>query len=214
MRLPIRVLLADDHPLIRAGIRTILTQEGSLTLVGEAENGSKAQRLCTELLPDVLLLDLNMPGPPASETVAHLREHCPHTKVLVLSAYDDDAYIRGSVAAGAVGYVLKDEAEEVVVGAIRSVMDGRVWFSQSVLEKLAHWKTEELAGVEEVALTGQDRRILALIARCRDNAQIAREMGLAEQTIRNRVSHIYRKLQVASRGEAIVWARERGLEKG
>ncbi len=106
-------------------------------MVGEAADGYEAQRLSRELEPDVLLLDLNMPGPSAFETVAYLHEHCPQVKVVMPAAYDDDTYVHGLVAAGVAGYVLKDEIEEAVVRAIRTVTQGDTWFSRSVVEKLA-----------------------------------------------------------------------------
>jgi DNA-binding NarL/FixJ family response regulator len=201
----IRVLLADDHPLVRAGIRSVLTAEEDIALVGEAADGDQVQRLCQELEPDILLLDLNMPGPPPFETVAYLRQHCPAVKVLVLTAYDDDAYVRGLTAAGVAGYVLKDEAVETVVRAIRVVVQGKSWFSQPVVEKLVRLKTEE------AVLTDRERQILSLIAQGRNNSQIAVELDLAEQTVRNYVSQIYTKLGVDTRVQAVVWARERGL---
>jgi DNA-binding NarL/FixJ family response regulator len=201
----IRVLLADDHPLVRAGIRSVLIAEEDIALVGEAVDGDQVQRLCQELEPEILLLDLNMPGPSPFETVAYLRQHCPAVKVLVLTAYDDDAYVHGLMRAGVAGYVLKDEATETVVRAIRLVVQGKSWFSQPVVEKLVRLKTEE------AILTDRERQILSLIAQGRDNSQIAVELDLAEQTVRNYVSRIYTKLGVDTRVQAVVWARERGL---
>jgi DNA-binding NarL/FixJ family response regulator len=200
----IRVLLADDHPLVRAGIRSVLTAEEDIALVGEAVDGDQVQRLCQELEPDILLLDLNMPGPSPFETVAYLRQHCPRVKVLVLTAYDDDAYVRGLTAAGVAGYLLKDEVPETVVRAIRVAVQGKSWFSQPVVEKLVRLKTEE------AILTDRERQILSLIAQGRNNSQIAIELDLAEQTVRNYVSRIYVKLNLDSRVQAVVWARERG----
>ena len=209
---PIRVLLADDHPLVRAGMRAVLTAEEDVALVGEATTGQEVQRLCPELKPDVLLLDLNMPGPSSPfETVAYLREHCAETRVLILTAYDDDAYIHGLMAAGAAGYVLKDEAAEAVVGAIRAIAEGGTWLSRPVAEKLAHPGTGEDAQAQTAGLTDREREIVRLMAQGWDNARIAGELNLAEQTVRNYVSRIYTKLGVTSRVQAAVWARERGL---
>ena len=203
----IRVLLADDHPLVRTGLRTTLSAEADLELVGEATDGNETQRLCQELQPDVLLLDLNMPGPTPVETVNSVRQHNPHLKVLVLTAYDDEIYIRSIVAAGAVGYVLKDEAPEVLVHAIRTVFRGGSWFSSHLMERLVQKKGEPRP-VEAEDLSQRERQILTCIGQGWDNARIASELNLAEQTVRNYVSRIYFKLGVSNRAEAIVWARE------
>jgi DNA-binding NarL/FixJ family response regulator len=208
---PIRVLLADDHPLVRAGIRTTLAGEEDVALVGEATDGHEAQRLCQTLRPDVLLLDLNMPGPSPFETVACLRGCCPETRVLILTAYDDDAYIHGLTAAGVAGYVLKDEAAEAVVCAIRATAEGGTWLSRPVVEKLARSATGEDDQARAADLTDREREIVRLMAQGWDNVRIAGELSLAEQTVRNYACRIYAKLGVASRVQAAVWARERGL---
>ncbi len=209
----IRVLLADDHPVVRAGIRGILAAERDIALVGEATDGNAARHLCLELAPDVLLLDLNMPGPPPAQTVAFLHQECPRVKVLVLTAYEDDMYVRSLISAGAVGYVLKDETPEAVVRAIHTVVNGDTWYSQPVVEKLAQWEASEHAVKDEAHLTPREQELLNLMALGLDNVRIANTLGLAEQTVRNQVSKIYVKLNVATRAEAIVWARERGLGK-
>ena len=137
-RSPIKVLLADDHPLVRAGIRATLCGEPDLVLVGEADNGRDARRFAEDVRPDVLLLDLSMPGGPAAvETVAYLRENCPEVRVVILTAYYDDAYIRGLIQAGVAGYILKDEVPEAVVRALHAVAQGGTWFSRSMVAKLA-----------------------------------------------------------------------------
>jgi len=133
----IRVVVADDHPLIRAGLQSSLTSETDLRVVGEAASGEEAQRVCEAHQPDVLLLDLRMPGSPALETLAYLRQHSPHTRVLMLTAFDDEAHVRGLVEAGVAGYMLKEEAPVTVSEAIRAVMQGCIWFSQSVAQMLA-----------------------------------------------------------------------------
>jgi DNA-binding NarL/FixJ family response regulator len=211
IHMSIRILLADDHPLIREGIRTILATEPAFTLVGEGTDGVTTQRLCQELLPDILLLDLHMPGAPAMETLAFVRHCCPTVKVLVLSAYDDDAYVRGAMAAGVAGYVLKEDAVESVVQAIHIVMQGGTWLSRGVVAKLAQPTTLEAMQQEMPDLNEQEQHILKLLAQGQENSQIADELALAEQTVRNYISRLYTKLEVRTRGEAIIWAREHGF---
>lgn len=203
---PIRVLLADDHPLVRVGIRTALAASSDVLLVGEAADGDTALGMLAEQPCDVLLLDLNMPGPKPLDTVTHVRERYPATKVLILSAHDDDAYVRSLVSAGASGYVLKDEALEAVVQAIGTVYRGGTWFSWPVIEKLVRTNAPERT--DDVALTERDRHMLSLIARGWDNRRIAADLHLAEQTVRNYISRLYDILHVHSRAEAIVWTRE------
>jgi len=200
---PIRVLIADDHPLIRAGLASTLSAEPDVLLVGEAADGEEVQRLCQEQRPDVLLLDLRMPGPPALETVACLRQCCPGTKVLMLTAYDDEAHVRWLVEAGVAGYLLKDEAPATVVQAIRAVMGGGAWFSQKVVEKLAR------AG-EWPALTRREQEVLRLVVLGKTDQQIGLELDLAERTVRYYLQKVYEKLGVNTRVEAAVQAVERG----
>lgn len=206
-----RVMLADNHALIRSGIRTTLSTEQDITLVGEAVDGEQAQQLCVELMPDVLLLDLQMPGHRPIETVNFIRQRCPDTKVIILTAFDDDAYVRGLVAAGVAGYVLKDDALETLAQAIRIVMQGGNWFSRPVLRILAEGRAATSNGTEEPGLSSRDHQLLRMLARGWDNHHIASEMNLADQTVRNYISELYQKLGLKTRGEAIIWARERGL---
>lgn len=128
-----------------------------------------------------------------------------------MTAYDNDYYVRGVIGAGAAGYVLKDEAPEAVVRAIRAVMNGDTWYSQPIVKKLAEWQSSEVTARTEAQLSPHDIEMLKLIARGYDNVRIAEELNLAEQTVRNRVSRLYCKLGVNARPEAIVWARDRGL---
>ena len=197
-----RVVIADDHPLVRAGIRTALSSEGTLTIVGEATDAQEARALCLELKPDVLLLDLSMPGPSAKETVLYLREHCPETKVVMLTAYDDDAYVRGLVAAGVAGYVLKDEVPETVTRALHTVMGGDTWFSSSVAERLIREKVSGpyLAGSRE--LTPREVQILRLLVRGKTDREIGEELALSERTVRHHLRRVYDKLGVNTRVEA------------
>ena len=159
-----------------------------------------------ELAPDVVLLDLHMPGPPPGATVAHLREQCPATRVLVLTAHDDDAYVRGLLAAGVAGYVLKDEVPEILLQAIRAVAQGGTWFSQAIAAKLAHAVSRGAAGPPR--FTEREEELLRAIDQGWDNAQIAETLHLSEQTVRNYLSRLYAKLDVRSRAEAILWLRD------
>ena len=201
----IQVLLADDHSLIRTGIRTVLQVEPDIVLVGEATNGYEVRQLAQTLQPDVILLDLNMPGPAPIDTVFLLQKQCPKTKLTILTAYDDDAYVRSLVGAGVAGYILKDEATEVVVRAIRVILQGGTWFSRAVMEKLIHVPHEKMRAPK---LTARERQLLVMIAHGWSNMRIAVELQLAEQTVRNYASRLYAKLEVHSRAQAIIWARE------
>ncbi len=207
----IRVLLADDHPLVRAGIRATLTAEPDLTVVGEAINSHEVQRLCQELDPDVLLLDLNMPGPSPAKTVAYVREQCPELRVLVLTAYDDDAYVRGMVAAGVSGYVLKDEAPQMLVRAIRAVMEGNHWFSRPLVEKLAQKSTGAMVRTETQSLTARELEVLRLVATGKTNQEIAVALGISVKTVEKHLGELFTKLGVASRVEAAVYAVRVGI---
>ncbi len=207
----IRVLIADDHPLVRCGIRETLRAADDITIAGEASRGDEAQRLCRELQPDVLLLDLQMPGATAVETVTDVRAHCPQTRVIILTAYDDEVYVRRMLAEGAVGYVLKDEVTEVVLTAIRTAMQGGIWLSRAVSVKLATGKPRVQMRAEDPDLTERERQLLDGIAHGWRNGRIADELSLTEKTVRHYVSDLYAKLDVSSRGEAIIWAKERGF---
>ena len=204
----VNILLADDHPLIRTGLRSTLEQEGDLVVVGEATDGAKTQQLCQELSPDILLLDLGMPGPPATVTVNSILAHCPQVKIIMLTAYDDEVYIRNLVGLGVAGYVLKDEAPETLVRAIRVALDGDTWFSRKVIDILAR----PVAGPGEQEdgdhLTEREHEVLSLMAKGYANNQIAEALSVAEGTIKNHVVNIYQKLDLHSRAEAVAWAWE------
>lgn len=206
----IKVVLADDHPIVRSGIRDALLTEQDLALVGEASTGHAVQHLCLELNADVLLLDLNMPGPGPLDTVTHVLKNCPSTKVVILTAFDNDACMPDLLVAGVRGYILKDETPEAIVNAIRVVAAGGTWLSRPVIGNLVSY-----AGVQSVQQTDllgkRDRELLQMMARGWDNARIASELNLAEQTVRNYTSRVYNKLGFNSRAEAIIWARNHGM---
>ncbi len=200
----IRVLIADDHPLVRAGLQSSLAAEPDLLIVGEATNGEETQRLCQDHQPDMLLLDLRMPGPSALETIAFLRQQSPHTRVLMLTAFDDEAHIRGLVEAGVAGYMLKEEAPATVSEAIRAVMQGCTWFSQAVAEKF-------MRATESPALTPREKEVFRLLAYGKTNRSIAEELCIAEITVRFHLRNIYNKINVSTRAQAVRWAMQHGL---
>ena len=206
-------MLADDHPLVRTGIRTILADEEDVTIVGEAVDGREAQQRSLSLRPDILLLDLSMPGPPASETVIYLREHCPQVKVLMLTAYDDEAYVRGLVAAGVMGYILKDEMPETIVRALHAVMRGDTWFSLPVVRKLARKGTLNGSQSAAIELTERERRILQQMVWGLTDREIGEALYLSERTVRYSLRRVYDKLGVDSRVEAAAQAVQLGLAK-
>ena len=207
---PIRVLLADDHPLVRAGLRATIATAPDISLVGEATSGDEVRQLCEALSPHIVLLDLHMPGPAPLETVAHLHEHCPRVRVLILTAHDEDAYVQGLLAAGVAGYVLKDEVPEALLHAIRGVAQGGVWFSQAIATKLA--RAVAHAGDDTLGFTDRERELQYALMQGWDNARIAAALHLSEQTVRNYLTRLYAKLGVHSRAEAIVWLRDQRPE--
>lgn len=200
------MLLADDHPLVRSGIRAALAGKGNLEVVGEATCAAEVSARCAELRPDLLVLDLSMPGASPLETIAEVRERFPETRVLILTAYDDDAYVHSVMNVGVDGYLLKDEATDALVQAITTIAQGGTWFSRAVMQKFV----SNRSGVEDVFLTPRERDLVRGIALGWDNRRLALEFDLAEQTVRNYISRLYEKVGVRSRAEAVVWARQRG----
>ncbi len=203
MSRPIRVLLVDDHPLIRAGVYSVLEEEEGIDIVGEAANTVGLEAKCAELKPDVVLLDLRIPGPPPAEVIERLQTHHPHIHIIVLTAYDEEAYIRLAVGSRISGYILKDEMPDSIVKAIRTVVEGGVWYSRTIADKLSRL-VRRPHRLPEPDLTPRERDVLRLIAQGYSNSEIAEELGLAYQTVRNYISRIYSKLGVRSRSEAVM----------
>lgn len=200
----IQVLLADDHPAIRAGIRAAVDAEDDMELVGEASDGNEARRLCERLRPDVMMLDISMPGPPAAATADWVRQRCPGARVVVLSAYDEDAYVHGLMAVGVSGYVLKQEALESLVRAVRSVVKGDTWFSRRIVDKLARWKRTELIEGDHPRVSERELAVVRLLVLGKTDREIGQELCIAERTVRHYVHNMCDKLGVNSRIEVIV----------
>jgi len=201
-----RILLADDHPAIRAGIRGAL-EEAGFQVVGEASSGEEALRLVEELRPDVLVLDVVMPGVNGVEVARALREKFPHLHILALSAYWDDEYVFGLLQAGAKGYVLKEEAVERIVDAVRVVAGGGTWLSEKVQARVMERAAREEA---EPVLTERELEVLRLMAEGKGNREIAEALCVAERTVKYHVNSIYSKLGVTSRVEAVIYAIRKG----
>jgi DNA-binding NarL/FixJ family response regulator len=182
-----------------------LEQEGDFTIVGEAITGSDAFQLCQTLSPDVLLLDLSMPGPSPSITVQLVRDNCPGIKIIMLTAYEDEVYVRNLVRLGVAGYVLKDEAPETLIRAIRAALEGDTWYSRRVIDVLAKPNTDLGCANNNCSLTEREVEVLNLLAKGYNNAQIADTLAIAEGTVKNHIVNIYQKLDVHSRAETVAW---------
>ncbi len=210
MSTPIRVLLADDHPLICTGIRTVLASTSTIALVGVAVDGQATQQRCLELQPDILLLDLGMPGPPAPATVAFVQDHCPHTHVLVLSAHSDYANAHQMLRTGVAGYVLKDEMPAVLIQAIHAVAQGDTWFSQAIMTHLVRGQRGEQVSAILNTPTERERQVLSGVAQGWTNARIAHELGISERTVRQHLEKVFARLEVDNRTAAVIAAQQQG----
>jgi len=206
---PIRVLLADDHPTLRAGVRAVLEAAGDLVVVGEVDHGDLIVSRCLETQTDVLLLDIEMPGPGPLPIVAALHTDCPALKVVVLSAHDEEVYARSLLTAGVAGYVRKDEPAEAIVDAVHTAAKGGTWLSRPIAERLG-WSVEALPPPVP-ALTEREQAVLRLLVEGRSNREISQALGVSEKMIERRVSEICAKLGVTSRVMAAVKAVREGL---
>lgn len=209
----IRVLIADDHPTFRAGLRLLLDDVDDIEFVGAAENGVEAVALAQELAPDVIAMDLRMPDLDGIEATRRLRDAAPSVGVIVLTMFDDDDSVFAAMRAGARGYLLKGAEQDEIVRAIRAVAAGEAIFGPEIARRVIEHFSSGVGSTRSAfpTLTERERQILDLIAAGRGNAAIAQDLVLSLKTVRNHVSNIFGKLQVADRAAAIVKAREAGL---
>jgi DNA-binding NarL/FixJ family response regulator len=201
----IRVVLADDHPIVRDGIRNLLTRSNDITVIGEASDGYEAIRLADELEPDVLLLDMEMPGLGGAEVARTLREVNSPVKILVLSAYNDRQYILELLGLGAAGYLIKDEAPMKIVEAVRGVADGqRGWLSERVAERVYSWKTVENGRNQNARrLNQRELEVLQLSNEGKTRKEISAILGLSIATIEKHEKSLMAKLGVDTLDAAI-----------
>ncbi len=212
----LRVLIADDHPVFRYGLRALIAAEPGMELVGEATDGEEAVALVSSLQPDVVLMDLNMPGTNGIEATRRITPASPSAGVLVVTMLDDES-VFAAMRAGARGYLLKGAEADETLRAIRAVGNGEVIFSPGVARRvMEYWGAPKPPAPPEAfpELSEREREVLDLIARGLTNAAVAERLVITPKTVRNHISNIFSKLQVAHRSEAIVRAREAGLGQG
>lgn len=208
----VRVMIVDDHRVVREGLQAFLSEErGEIELVGEASDGEAALRLAEELRPDVVLMDLVMPGMDGIETLRRLREAGIEARVLILTTFVDDERVRAAIEAGAVGYLLKDVDREELLGAIRAAAAGKPTLHPAAQETLIRQVTEPREPPPFDDLTDRERDVLRLIAEGCSNKAIASELGLSLGTVKGYVSEILAKLGVTSRTQAALLAVEKGV---
>ncbi len=197
----VRVVIADDHPVVRSGIRDLIDAAEGLQVVGEAETGTEALEQVQEKQPEVLLLDVEMPEQSGIEVAKKLQSQASPVRLLALSSYDNQEYVQGLLKNGASGYLTKENAPELIIEAIRAVARGEVrWFVQP-----------SSSDDQAPDLTSREKEILQYMAQGLSNTELAEELHLAESTVRKHATHIYRKLDVDSAREAIAWAWQNGI---
>ena len=206
---PIRVMLVDDHTMVRRGLATFLKVFDDLQLAGEAESGADALRLCAEALPDVILMDMVMPDMDGAAATRAIRQQFPQVQVIALTSFKEGDLVKNALEAGAIGYLLKDVSAEELVGAIRAAHAGRATLSPEAAQALVETANQTTA--PRLDLTERELDVLALMVEGLNNTQIAGRLSVSPSTIKSHVSNILSKLGVASRTEAVTLALRRGI---
>jgi DNA-binding NarL/FixJ family response regulator len=203
----VRVLIADDHPMVRSGLRQMLESAGDIEVVAEAATGNGAVRLAGQSLPDVVLMDLRMPDGDGVTATAEIRRRHPGVHVLVVTTYDSDADIYAGIDAGATGYLLKDARRDDLYTAVRAAARGETTLAPKVASRMI----DRARGTDPAALTRREVEVLQLVAAGRRNRDIARQLYIGEATVKSHLQHIYDKLGVDDRAHAVTVALERGI---
>ena len=208
----LRVVVVDDHPVVRTGLKAVLATTAGLEQVGEGSSGAEAVELAERLLPDVIVMDINMPGMDGIEATRQVVARSPSVAVLVLTMHDDDDTVFAAMRAGARGYLLKGSEQEEVTRAINAVAGGDAIFGPAIADRVLRYFSAPREQAQPFPeLTGREREVLDLLAGGMSNQAIARQLGLSLKTAANHVSNILNKLQAADRAEAIVRARRAGM---
>src|SRR5580700_10278418 len=200
----IRVLIADDHPIARSGVAQILNEVRGIRVVAQATDGAEAVELFARFNPDVALVDLRMPKLEGVQVVERIRSSCPEAAIIILTTYDTDNDIEMALRAGAKAYLVKDVSPQDLIACVRAVHAGRTWVSPTIAAKL-------VAHVTNVRLTRRELAVLRLVAVGNSNREIGETLGISDGTVKNHVAHLFTKLNVTSRTEAIATALRRGL---
>jgi len=211
----IAVLLADDQHLVRAGFRSLLKRDREIVVAGEAASGDEAVRTARALRPDVVLMDIRMPALDGLEATRQVLAQAPECRVLILTTFDLDRYVYAALAAGASGFLLKDVTPEHLAAAVRLVDTGDALLSPSITRRLVQRFAERAPVIHRdlTVLTPREREVLTLMGRGLSNAELAEALVLSEATVKTHVAHVFAKLQLRDRAQAVVLAYETGLVK-
>jgi len=210
--LSVRVLIADDHEVVRTGIKSILSTDPEIDVVGEATTGEQAVAMAVELNPDVVLLDIRMPGNDGLNALGRIKLDRPQMPIVVLSTYDNPTYVARAVALGANGYLMKTATQTEVVDAVKRVSSGEnIWTREELRRVTGALATPRLSDDIEVPLTKRESDVLRQLAHGLTNKEIAQALGISYETVKEHVQHILRKVGVADRTQAAVWAVREGL---
>ncbi len=208
----LRVVLADDHAMIRAGVRALIEAQPDMEVVAEASVGHEAIRLAQELQPDVMVLDISMPKASGLEAMGRVKKASPSTQVLVLTAFGESAYLRHMLAAGATGYLLKQSAADALIEAIRTVSTGTPYLDPSVAGKViaSFAKRENLKGEKTGELTEREREVAIAVARGHTNKEIAGTLSISVKTVESHKANLMQKLDLGSRADVVRYALQQG----